>query len=47
MMIISCRKLLSIPSKLDLKKKTVENEDYGQHIRNDLEKNVDEFMESY
>ena len=38
MMIISCRIFLSIPSKLDFKKPPVENEDYGQHIRNDLEK---------
>ena len=46
MMIIGCRTFLSIPSKLDFKSPP-ENEDYGQHIRNDLEKNVDEFMESY
>ena len=47
MMIISCRTFLSIPSKLDFKKPPVENKYYGRHIRNDLEKNVDEFLENY
>ena len=47
MMIISCRTFLSIPSKLNFKNPPVENEYYGQHIRNDLEKNVDEFLENY
>lgn len=39
-MIISRWKFLSIPSKLNLKGCLVENVDYGQHIKNDLEEKM-------